>query len=353
MHFAVLDSGSDRDHARWIASWNRWPAREPWAHPEYARLFARPGDRVVCAAGEDAGGEILMPLILRPISAEPWAATSEPRLDATSPYGYGGPFAWGAGPRDDRAFWSAYEAWCRDERVVATFLRLSLFPQQLAALPAGVEGRLQNIVVPLTTPEALWKGYEGKIRRWVGVAERAGLTVEVDLTGARLADFQRIYAHTMERNRADAWYSFPRAFFTGIVERLPGQYVFFHALARGEVVSSDLLLCSTEHVYYFLGGTHADAFPLGPNYLLKHRIASWALAQGKKRYVLGGGYAAGDGLFRYKRAYARQGEVPFRVAALVHDEDGCRDLTAQRARFAAAAGDPWSPRPGFFPIYRA
>jgi len=353
MRFAVLDAGSDRDLARWIALWEGWPAREPWAHPEYAQLFARPADRVVCAAGEDDGGAILMPLILRPLSAEPWAPAGEPRLDATSPYGYGGPFAWGAGPRDDRAFWGAYEAWCRDERVVATFLRLSLFPEQLAALPGGTEGRLQNIVVPLTTPEALWKGYEGKVRRWVGVAERAGLTVEVDLTGARLADFQRIYAHTMERNGADAWYFFPRTFFARLTERLPGQYAFFHALSGGEVVSSDLLLCSPEHVYYFLGGTHADAFPLGPNYLLKHRIASWALAQGKKRYVLGGGYAAGDGLFRYKRAYARHGAVLFSVASFVHDQRGCGELAAQRAHFAAAAGTLWSPRPGFFPLYRA
>jgi hypothetical protein len=185
------------------------------------------------------------------------------------------------------------------------------------------------------------------------VAERAGLTVEVDLTGVRLADFQRIYAHTMERNGADAWYLFPRAFFAGIVERLPGQYAFFHALSNGEVVSSDLLLCSPEHVYYFLGGTHADAFPLGPNYLLKHRIASWALAQGKKRYVLGGGYAADDSLFRYKRAYARRGEVLFSVASIVHDQRGCSELTAQRAQFAAAAGTRWSPRSGFFPLYRA
>ena len=215
-----------------------------------------------------------------------------------------------------------------------------------------MEEKLQNIVVPLTTPEALWKGYEGKVRRWVGVAERAGLTVEVDLTGARLADFQRVYAHTMERNHADAWYFFPRAFFTDIAERLPGQYAFFHALAGGEVVSSDLVLCSAEHVYYFLGGTHADAFPLGPNYLLKHRIASWALAQGKTRYVLGGGYVEGDGLFHYKRSYARQGAVAFRVASLVHDEEGCRDLAAQRARSAAAAGTSWNPRPGFFPLYR-
>ncbi|GEJ56257.1 hypothetical protein AMYX_09980 [Anaeromyxobacter diazotrophicus] len=346
MDFRVLDAASPEDLARWLALWRRWPRREIQAHPEYARLFARPCDRVVCAVGEDADGGILFPLLLRPLAAEPWAAPGEARLDAVTPYGYGGPFAWGR--RDEEAYWRAHERWCEQERIVSTFVRLSLFPEQLAELPGHVEVRSRNIVVPLQGgPEALWRGYEGKVRRWVQVAERAGLQVELDREGARLDDFVRVYTHTMERNGADPWYFFPRAFFAQLVERLAGHFAFFHTLSQGAVVSSDLVLCSEEHVYYFLGGTHADAFPLGPNYLLKHRIASWAAGEGKQGYVLGGGYAPGDGLFRYKRAYARSGEVPFRVGCLVHDERAYVGLVAART------GAGWSPRPGFFPGYRA
>lgn len=347
MRFQVLDADRPRDLARWLALWRGWPGREIMAHPEYARLFARPCDRVVCAAGEGEAGAILFPLLLRPLAAEPWVEVGEERLDAVTPYGYGGPYAWGA--RDEAAYWRAYGAFCREARVVSTFARLSLFPEQLAAFPTEPEPRLQNIVVPLAGgPDALWRGYEGKVRRWVQVAERAGLAVERDPTGARLDDFARVYAHTMERRQAERWYFFPRPFFEQLVERLAGHFVFFHTLSGGEVVSSDLVLCSERHVYYFLGGTHADAFPLGPNYLLKHRIACWAAGEGKEGYVLGGGYEPGDGLFRYKRAYARHGEVPFRVGLLVHDDAAYAGLVAQRARGAA-----WSPRPQFFPAYRA
>ncbi|HEX8907766.1 MAG TPA: GNAT family N-acetyltransferase [Anaeromyxobacteraceae bacterium] len=345
--FHVLDAASPGDLARWLALWRRWPEREIMAHPEYARLFARPGDRVVCLAGEDDAGGILFPLLLRPLAVEAWSVAGEERLDAITPYGYGGPFAWGV--RDEGAFWRAHAAWCRERRIVSTFVRLSLFPEQLAQPPGRVEVRARNIVVPLAGgAEALWKGYEGKVRKWVRLAERAGLEVELDRTGARLDDFVRVYTHTMERNGADSWYFFPRQFFAQIAERLAGHFAFFHTLSRGEVVSSDLVLCSEEHVYYFLGGTHASAFPLGPNYLLKHRIASWAAEEGKKGYVLGGGYEPDDGLFRYKRAYARHGEVPFRVGCLVHDEAGYAALVAARG---AAGG--WAPRPGFFPAYRA
>ena len=353
MRFRLLDVRFDADRVAWEQAWARWPAREVAAHPEYARLFAREFDRVVCALGEgDGGASVLFPLVLRPISAEPWASARDPRWDAVTPYGYGGPFAWG--PRDQHgAYWDAYEDWCREAGVVSTFARLSLFPEQLARLPALTEERAPNVVVPLEAgAEALARGYEGKVRKWVRVAESAGLHVEPDPDGARLDDFVRIYRHTMERHDADPWYFFPRAFFETIVERLRGQFSFFHTIARGEVVSSDLVLVSSENVYYFLGGTLEEAFPLGPNYLLKDRIARWAIAHGKKRYILGGGHEPYDSLYRYKRAYARNGEVPFRVASWVHDERAYAELARERAAFAARDATAWSPRPGFFPAYR-
>jgi hypothetical protein len=353
MTFRVLDAGLAEDLSEWLSLWRRWPEREIQGHPEYARLFARPCDRVVCATGEDQGRAVLFPLILRPLAFEPWAADGERRLDAITPYGYGGPFAWGA-PGDDAAYWRAFCAWCRDERIVSSFARLSLFPERLARVPGRVEVCAPNIVVPLTGgADAIWRGYETKVRRWVHVAERAGLRVELDRDGSRLGAFERVYSHTMERNGADDWYFFPRAFFEAIVERLRGHYVFFHAVSGDDVVSSDLILCSEEHVWYFLGGTLAEAFRLGPNYLVKHTVATWAAAQGKRGYVLGGGYQPGDGLFRYKRAWARRGEVPFKVARLVHDEHAYADLTARRVAFAERSGETWSPRHGFFPAYRA
>ncbi len=352
MRFRILDASTAEGASVWLGLWRAGSGREVMAHPEYARLFARPCDRVVCAAGEDAGGAILFPLLLRPLAAEPWAGRGESRWDATSPYGYGGPFSFGAPDAD--AYWRAHAEWCRDEQIVSTFARLSLFPRQLAPIPGTVEARLSNVVVPLEGGvDALWRGYEGKVRKWVHVAERGGLTVERDTTGARLAAFAEIYEHTMRRSGADDWYFFPRVFFDAIVERLAGLFSFFHVLSGGEVVSSDLVLEGEEHVYYFLGGSLAEAFPLGPNRLLKHRIAVWAIEAGKKRYVLGGGTTDGDGLFRYKRGFARTGVVPFNVAYLVHDSAAVAALVEARARRARSDGPDWTTRPGFLPPYRS
>ena len=137
MRFRVLDAAVPEERKAWLDAWSRWPGREPFAHPEYATLFARPGDRAVAALGEGEGATVLLPLLLRPLAAEAWADPSEGRLDATTPYGYGGPFAWGerAGDRDATAgFWRAYGEFCRVEAIVSTFIEekiwISVLPER-------------------------------------------------------------------------------------------------------------------------------------------------------------------------------------------------------------------------------
>jgi hypothetical protein len=353
MRFRVLDGETAEGRAAWLRLWGALPGREIMAHPEYALLFRRPCDRAVAATGEDAGGTILFPLLLRPLAAEPWASPGEARWDASTPYGHGGPFAWGPGPRDDPAFWRAYSAWCRDERIISTFARLSLFPEQLAAIPGPVEERAPNVVRALwSDPDAVWRDYAHVARTNVRAAQRAGLEVEVDASATRLGAFLDVYSHTMRRRGAGEWYHFPRSFFERLVTSLAGHYVFFHTLRGRDVVSSEVVLSSDETMHVLLSGTLASAYPLRPNDLLRHRAVQWGIAQGKKAYVLGGGYAPGDGVFRHKLSLAPRGAVPFRVAALRHDERALGELVRERTRFAAARAEPWLPRDGFFPAYR-
>lgn len=354
MRFRILESDTADGFATWAEAWSSWPGREVMAHPAYARLFARPCDRVVCAAAEDAGERILFPLILRPLAAEPWARTGEARWDAITPYGYGGPFRWGVPTRDSGAFWAAHGSWCREARIVSTFARLSLFPEHLAHLPVPAEERAVNIVVPVGRgAEWIWRGYDKKVRWQVKTAERAGFEVEVDREGRRLEDFMEVYSSTMERVGAADWYRFPPAFFRSIVDGLRGQFAFVHALSRGRVVSSDLVLCSEERVYDFLSGTLKESLTLGANTLVKHTLVNWAAAQGKRECVLGGGLQPGDGIFRYKRAFARHGQVAFRVACFVHDDVAYRELCEDRAAHEERQGRLWIRQPDFFPRYRA
>lgn len=356
MSFRVLDA-RDLDHrAAWTALWERWPGREVQAHPAYGLLFARPGDRVLALTFEAGGtGGVIYPVIVRPLAGEPWAGPDESAWDLVTPYGYGGPFAWGAARDDAReVFWDAVDGWAATARVVTSFARLSLFPDQLLPWRGAVEEKMPNVVRGLgLEPDALWMDYAHKVRKNVKRARRAGLEVEIDPDGDRLEAFLEIYHATMDRRGAAEGFYFPRAFFETIVRDLPGQHVFVHVLAGERVVSTELVLVSAHHAYSFLGGTLPEAFPDRANDLLKHAVHEWAGGAGLDAFVLGGGYGGPDGIFKYKLSFAPSGEVPFCVGARVHDPAEVQRLVDARRAHERAAGVDWAPRAGWFPPYRA
>jgi lipid II:glycine glycyltransferase (peptidoglycan interpeptide bridge formation enzyme) len=178
------------------------------------------------------------------------------------------------------------------------------------------------------------------VRKNVKKARRSGVRVEFDDTGARLDDFLRLYLDTLTRREAPERYAFSREFF----ERIPAPRVYVHALQGDEVVSSELVLLSEHHAYSVLGGTRSDAFELRPNDLLKWELILWAKEKGKRRFVLGGGYEDGDGIFRYKRSFAPHGLVPFFVGRRVLQPALYAELTER----VGGGVDP-----AFFPAYRA
>ncbi len=337
----VLDATSLLDKEHWIEIWCAWPDREVHAHPAYAGLFAGDEDRVLAAVySAQNGARVLYPFIQRRI------AGSE-QSDITSPYGYGGPFVFGADLQDAdvAAFWRLLDDWAAREGVVSEFVRFSLFESEAPLYPGVRVHRQANIVVPLAqSEEELWRSFESKVRKNVNKARREGVTVSVDTTGDTFAQFSKIYRSTMERRDASAGYLFPAEFFSSIHRDLPGQFAYFHAHLAGVVVSTELVLVSSRSVYSFLGGTLPEAFPQRPNDLLKLEIMQWARAQGKEFFVLGGGFVSGDGIERYKRAFAPGGSRDFFTGQRILDESAYLRL-CKEARVPSDSA--------FFPAYRA
>ncbi|RYB94302.1 GNAT family N-acetyltransferase [Nocardioides oleivorans] len=332
------------------AEWHRlWEAtgREPFAHPSYLGLTAGPGERVVGVCWSDAGGEVLLPLLLRPLPSGPGLQDLEGDwTDAVSPYGYGGPFV--TGEPDLAAFFAALRGWMRDEHVLTGFVRASL---GVRLPPDDVAGGYEavhltdNVVVSLDRePEDRWQHYDRKVRKNVNKARRHDLRVEVRDDFGDVAEFVSVYHGTMDRRGADGRYWFDAAYFEGIRDRLAGSYWVADVRdLEGRVVSTELVLRSDTRCYSFLGGTHADAFPMAPNDLLKHAVIDHAAGSGLTGYVLGGGYQPGDGIFRYKRAFDPDGVVAFHGVRLTSSTD-----TYERLRALRPDVDP-----RFFPAYRS
>jgi Acetyltransferase (GNAT) domain len=349
----IWNARDDAERARWSRLHASWPGREVFAHPDYLSLLAGDDEQPLAAFTETPAGWILYPFVLRPVATPDAAGIGSNLVDITTPYGYGGAFFSGDAQENAQAFWSAFDAWARDVGVVSEFVRFSLFDEALLRYPGERVDVQENVVRTLEpTPEELWRDFEHKVRKNVKRARANGVEIEVDERGERLDDFLRVYSATMDRRGAGSTYYFPRRFFEGIGRRLEGQFAYLHALHEGRVVSTELALVSADTVYSFLGGTEAAAFPLRPNDLLKHELILWARRSGKRRVVLGGGYAPDDGIFRYKRAFAPQGVVPFRVGRRVLDEQAYAGLVEAHRAEGRRRDQAWEPSTRFFPAYR-
>lgn len=346
--FKVLDASAQTDFDAWLGLWAAWPEREVHAHPAYVRLFTDDSSSARCATFELSGRTVLFPFLLRSISSDLFDQASLTGLrDIITPYGYGGAVWWGDSSEDiSDEFWRCFDDWSRGQRVVSEFVRFSLRDRNLVTYPGTVEAKQDNVVRDLDlSADGLWMDFDHKVRKNVKKAERSGVDIVVDLLGTYFGDFYRIYSATLDRRDANDAYYFPKSFFDSIHADLPGQFAYFHAMSDGRIVSTELVLISVDTVYSFLGGTDSSAFDLRPNDLLKYRIMQWAMEQGKLHFVLGGGYTAGDGIFRYKLAFAPQGARQFRVGSRVVE----KMLYGKLVEAAESQHDVSS---GFFPAYR-
>ena len=286
--FLLLDAAIPEQRAQWFSLWHRWHVREVMAHPGYGELFARPGDRTVCACqvGEESG--ILFPLIVRPLYSEPWGRGEGEPCDLVSPYGYGGPFGWGS--YNVEAFWTGFDQWAQTIRAVSLFTRFSLFKDQLIPFFGDTIAKGPCVIVPLVQdPNAMLASYAKTVRENIRQAERAGVTFEADPECRRLGEFLSAYYATMNRVEARSNYYFPKSFFERLIAEFPNQVLLGHALHNQQVVSSQLVLISGDHLYAFLDGTLEEGLRLRANPCLSHGVNLWGSAQGKKQAVLGGG----------------------------------------------------------------
>lgn len=344
----LLRADTDDDLRMWLSAWGAC-GHEPFAHPTYVGLFARsPGESACAIVTEAQGIVVLLPLILRAIPAD-LLNGGEALYDATSPYGYGGPYS--SGPMPHSAWRHLIER-VRDETLVSAFIRLALDAEG----PAGEQhvrtvttGR--NVVVALTRSEReQWQCYDRKVRKNVNRARRSGLQVSIRPRFTDLSEFVSLYHRTMARRSATDFYLFDQSFFETLQTRLTGNHLAVEVRDEsGRLVSAEVVLTSDRSLYSFLGGTLEEAFPSRPNDLLKHEVIRHGRDTMRDGFVLGGGYSVDDGIFRYKRAFDPEGEVDYRTVRIVADPNRYTELTA---------GGVATPHLGdsthdYFPAYRA
>ncbi len=351
--FRILNAQIESQYVDWLSVW-RSSGRDPFWHPGYVQLIAGDGGQPLAAVYGSADCGVLFPICVRRIAQEPWASETSCR-DFTTPYGYGGPRVFGSPPDSHiEDFWASFDDFMSQRSIVSGFSRLSLF-DEILAVPGKTEVLRVNVVRELdSTVDEIWMDYAHKVRKNVKRARRDGVQVVRSSLGetTQLEDFMGVYHATLARREASGSYYYPRTFFEQLHSSMGELLVLFCAYQRGQCVSAELVLAGPDVVYSFLGGTAAESFPSRPNDLIKHEISIWARESGRTSFVLGGGYASGDGIELYKRSFAPNGCVPFRCTARVFDDEQYQLLVERRRKFELSYGTGWSPKPDYFPEYR-
>lgn len=328
------------DHARWDAALSDRGCDDVYLrrgyHEASAHLEPDPAGVVLLRAAAGAG-EVLLPLVVR-------CLPSGDAFDATSAYGYGGP--WASGEADHAAAGAAIDDWARDHGVVATFLRFHPLLGNHAWNPSPVPPiRLGSTVEwHIGGDGDLRAGMHSHHRRAANRADRAGLQTRVRRAPDDLAGFRALYEHTMRRQEAAPFYFFPDAYWDALARDAGGDVVLVEGLLEGEVVASLLCIAGGGDLHYHLGATADAARAIGASNRAFLAAAEWGRAQGLGRFHLGGGVGGDETapLFVFKHRYdPATPPRPFHIAKWVHDPGRYRALTG---------GDSTH---GFFPPWRA
>jgi len=319
--------------------------------PEYCGLFKDMGEARLFIYREGTAS-VIYPFLLRKVNLIP---ALEGRLkqdlyDITTPYGYGGPLAT---PAIEESVWGnfcrCFTDYCKENDIITEFVRFHplLGNHRFLGRQLTIERVSSVVFVDLKkSDEEIWSGYERNNRKNIKKAYREGLEVILEEKPSHFTDFISIYHHTLLRNQAGKFYFFPKIFYDCIHKELKGNFLYAHTLKCGKLISTELLLYNKTYIHSFLGGTLEEYSEYRPNNILKHEIIKWAKSKGIKYFLLGGGYCEGDGIFRYKRSFARDGVLDFYIGKKIYNHEAVNML--EEMMVAQKPGESEN----YFPSYR-
>jgi hypothetical protein len=270
-----------------------------------------------------------------------FAAVIRGGLDVMTPYGYGGPVFCGALP-PVAAFWDAYEDWCADRGLVASFFRFHPLERNHRQAPPSVRLECPGRTVAWPLRGDLLAGLHPTHRNKVRKAQRAGANVQIHEAPADLGGFADLYQLTMARLEAADAYRFPASYWDCLTE-LGSNLVLAEARADGEVAASALLFVGPRWLHYHLSATSDTGRRSGASNLLLHEAAHWGQERGLDTFHLGGGVGGReDGLFAFKEHFAPGHLAEAWFGKAIHDVP----------RYLELSGHSEVSYEGYFPAFR-
>lgn len=288
--------------------------------------------------------------LLRSMDGLPFAGNFRGFWDICTPE-YRGPLWLNGGmPSDGPRFSDIFAQHCAEAGIVAEFAHLNPWsvPEQMLETDC-IRPNRDIVYIDLNqSEEEVWsKSLCSDARRQTKQGKKAGVEVRRAESLKDVWAFFQLYTETMDRHNADERYYFSFEYFQSFFETMPANSFFVMAEYEGRMVAGGLYFHDCDDLYWHLSAADRKfAFVRPVNVYLYDTIVK-ALGRGFKRMILGGGYGAGDGVFRFKSQFSPL-RAQFCTYRRVHDPGIYGALSA-----ACIEQNPKVQASDFFPSYRA
>lgn len=296
---------------------------DPYFQEEYAKLYLGGEDELFKFEYRENGKLFKTISIKRPIKTIGTIGVDEGFFDLETAYGYGGYITTHAEKDFLKKAYEAYIQKCRNERIVAEFIRFHPFnadiPEMKELFDFVSEDRPTVYVDCKAGRDERRSGYSSKLRRKLRKCETLLAFEETD----DLETFYDLYTSTMCRNRADKFYFFDREYFQKLYD-LPFSRLYAVRDDK-EIVSTAFVLYGKDIAHIHLSANRSEKMRLNGNYLLFDNIFDKAAENGCKYTFLGGGRTnmQDDTLLRFKRQFSSL-TLPFYIAGKIFDKERYR-----------------------------
>src|SRR3990172_5813624 len=293
--------------------------------PSYYKVYEQVyGLQANCIVFENDNDIALYPFIITPLRGLSYIEFDHEYFDIQCAYGYNGVASTTNDPDFVASISQTMIEYCQEKGIIAEFTRFNPIYNNHKLTPhLEVVKANRNVLVDLTEREIWQNSYEHSTRKNIKKANRLGLSTTViagsDVTPEQLDLFIGIYEKTMTRNSADDFYYFSRDYFSTMFRLNGRNTMVFFTMKEGVPIACELVLYGGSVGYSFLGGTLVEYYECRPNDILKHAIIEHLKDVGCTCLCLGGGTSDGDGIFRYKRSFSKNGVVPFFIGKKIHN----------------------------------
>jgi hypothetical protein len=227
--------------------------------------------------------------------------------DIQSPYGYGGPIS---STTDDlflRQAWSAFSEWCKENRVIAEFIRFHPLLENWKYYFGLVQNERQTVWIDLTCSDLL-SSYSTRATRSVKRALNNSVVFEWWENKEEFVNhFLGLYNELMFKKKADQLYFFSDQYFRKLVKWQNSLCAV--CKHQNKIIVAGIFLISSSHAEYHLSAAN----DLGKEYratsLLFHEVGLACQKSGIPQFHLGGGTDnnVNNSLLYFKSGFSKKG----------------------------------------------